>query len=45
FSSRGHAVPESYIRYLINSLREAFDLEGVPIRFFIRKGKNPYDDK
>ena len=45
FSSRGHAVPESYIRYLINSLRETFDLQGVPIRFFIRKGKNPYDDK
>ena len=45
FSSRGHAVPESYIRYLINSLRETFDLHGVPIRFFIRKGKNPYDDK
>ena len=36
---------ESYIRYLINSLRETFDLHGVPIRFFIRKGKNPYDDK
>ena len=45
FSSRGHAVPESYIRYLINSLRETFDFAGVPIRFFIRKGKNPYDDK
>ena len=45
FSSRSHAVPESYIRYLINSLRETFDLHGVPIRFFIRKGKNPYDDK
>ena len=39
FSSRGHAVHESYIRYLINSLRETFDLQGVPIRFFIRKGK------
>jgi len=26
-------------------LRETFDLQGVPIRFFIRKGKNPYDDK
>ena len=45
FSSRGHAVPENYIRYLINSLRETFDFHGVPIRFFIRKGKNPYDDK
>ena len=45
FSSRGHAVPDSYVRYLTNSLREAFDMPGVPIRFFIRKGKNPYDDK
>ena len=45
FSSRGHAVPDSYIRYLTNSLREQFDLTGTPIRFFIRKGKNPYADK
>ena len=45
FSGRAHAVPESYIRYLTKSLRETFDLFGVPIRFFIRKGKNPYVDK
>ncbi|MGC6471294.1 MAG: ribosome biogenesis GTPase Der [Parvibaculales bacterium] len=45
FSSRGNAVPDSYIRYLTNSLREQFDLSGIPIRFFIRKGKNPYADK
>ncbi len=45
FSSRGHAVPDSYIRYLTNSLRETFNLAGTPIRFFIRKGKNPYADK
>ncbi len=42
FAGRAHAVPESYIRYLTNSLREYFDLDGVPIRFYIRKGNNPY---
>jgi GTP-binding protein len=43
FSSRGHAVPESYQRYLLNNLRERFDLPGVPLRLFVRKGKNPYE--
>ncbi|MBM3533023.1 MAG: ribosome biogenesis GTPase Der [Alphaproteobacteria bacterium] len=36
------ALPESYERYLAGSLREVFDLGGVPIRFLLRKGKNPY---
>ena len=45
FSSRGHAVPESYQRYLVNNLRETFALDGVPLRIFVRKGKNPYEDK
>ena len=36
---------ESYIRYLGNSLREEFDLAGVPLRFALRKGENPYADK
>ena len=45
FSSRGHAVPESYQRYLANSLRETFALDGIPLRIFIRKGKNPYEHK
>ena len=44
FSSRGHAVPESYLRYLANDLRETFALNGVPLRLFVRTGKNPYDD-
>ncbi len=43
FSSRGHAVPDSYARYLANNLRASFGLTGVPVRIFIRKGKNPYD--
>ena len=35
-------MPEQYRRYLINSLRERFDLPGVPIRISVRSGKNPY---
>ncbi len=35
-------VPESYVRYLVNGMRERFDLPGVPIRIKIRKNKNPY---
>jgi GTP-binding protein len=35
-------IPDSYIRYLTNSLREAFKLPAVPIRIRIRKNKNPY---
>ncbi|MGD8879312.1 MAG: ribosome biogenesis GTPase Der, partial [Methyloceanibacter sp.] len=42
FCSQPKALPESYVRYLVNGLRETFDLPGVPIRFNLRKGKNPY---
>jgi len=35
-------MPESYIRYLINGMREAFDLYGVVIRMHPRSTKNPY---
>jgi GTP-binding protein len=44
FSSRPEALPESYLRYLVNGLRDAFGLDGTPIRVHVRKGseKNPY---
>lgn len=42
FSSRAEKLPESYRRYLMQGLRTAFDLPGVPIRLNLRKGKNPY---
>ena len=42
--SQRDALPESYIRYLANGLRDRFGLDGVPLRFLSRKGKNPYDD-
>ena len=43
FCSQADALPKAYLRYLTNSLRHAFDLPGVPIRFKFRKGDNPYD--
>jgi GTP-binding protein len=42
FVSRPEDLPDSYQRYLINGIREAFDLPGVPVRLHFRKGKNPY---
>src|SRR6195952_4029003 len=45
FCSRKDAVPTSYLRYLTNSLREAFDLPGTPIRIMLREKENPFAHK
>jgi GTP-binding protein len=45
FCSRADAVPESYLRYLTNSMREAFDLPGAPIRITLREKANPFAHK
>lgn len=45
FCQRAEAMPNSYLKYLTNSLREAFDLPGVPIRFNLRMGDNPFSKK
>ncbi len=42
FASRADQLPEHYKRYLINSLRESFDLPGVPMRLTVRSNKNPF---
>jgi GTP-binding protein len=42
FTSRADAVPDIYRRYLVNSLRETFDLPGTPLRLTLREKKNPY---
>jgi GTPase len=42
FTSRADALPDAYRRYLINSLRENFDLPGTPVRLTLREKKNPY---
>ncbi|WP_284176792.1 ribosome biogenesis GTPase Der [Rhabdaerophilum sp. SD176] len=43
FGNQLDALPESYKRYLVNSIRETFDLPGVPIRMTIRTTENPFD--
>ncbi|HEY8567293.1 MAG TPA: ribosome biogenesis GTPase Der [Beijerinckiaceae bacterium] len=43
FGNQLDALPKSYSRYLVNSLRESFELPGVPIRLSLRTGKNPFD--
>ena len=45
FMSRPEAMPDAYRRYLVNSLREQFDLPGTPIRLTLREKKNPYARK
>lgn len=43
--TRSDALPESYTRYLINNLREDFDMPSVPIRIHFRSPDNPYEYK
>jgi GTPase len=42
FAARAAALPETYRRYLINGLRETFDLPGTPIRLNVRAKSNPF---
>jgi GTP-binding protein len=44
FGTRTKALPESYVRYLVNGLREAFELPGTPIRLTFREPKNPFGE-
>ncbi len=43
FGTRAEQTPEDYQRYLSNSLREEFDLPGVPLRLEFRGHENPFD--
>ncbi len=43
FCSKAENMPNSYLKYLTNSLRQAFAMPGVPIRFNLRKGENPFE--
>jgi GTP-binding protein len=45
FCSRADAVPQSYLRYLVNSLRDEFELPGTPIRISLREKANPFAHK
>ncbi|WP_316191158.1 ribosome biogenesis GTPase Der [Bradyrhizobium sp. SZCCHNS2096] len=45
FCSRADAIPQSYLRYLTNSLRDTFDLPGTPVRITLREKANPFAHK
>ena len=45
YANRPADIPDSYIRYLENELRKTFKLPGIPIRFQVKGGKNPYHEK
>ncbi|MCL2713751.1 MAG: ribosome biogenesis GTPase Der [Alphaproteobacteria bacterium] len=45
FCSRADAVPQSYLRYLTNSFRGAFDVPGTPVRISLREKANPFRPK
>ncbi len=44
FSTRAGDLPEAYMRYLANGIRDTFGLDGVPIRIHLRKPKNPFEE-
>jgi GTP-binding protein len=45
FGNQLEALPASYERFLVNGLRQAFDLPGVPIRISKKTSDNPYAGK
>ena len=45
FGTRAERLPDDYARYLVNGLREACELPGVPIRLQLRGTTNPYVEK
>ena len=45
FGTRAERIPEDYSRYLVNGLREAFDMPGTPIRLQLRGTKNPFSEE
>ncbi|MBJ7534344.1 ribosome biogenesis GTPase Der [Rhodomicrobium vannielii ATCC 17100] len=45
FSSRPEALPDSYLRYLVNDLKKSFGLGPSPVRLHVRKTNNPYADE
>lgn len=40
--TRAEDLPASYKRYLVNGIRDAFDIKAVPIRLILKKPGNPY---
>ena len=45
FGTRAEQTPDDYQRYMVNSMREQFDLPGTPVRLQFRGTDNPYADR
>ena len=45
FGNQLDSLPDSYKRFLINGIRQTFDLPGTPIRINFRTSSNPYDKR
>lgn len=43
FAQMADELPDSYHRYLLNGIRDTFGIDGVPLRLYTRRGKNPFD--
>jgi len=42
FSNLNGDFNDSYQRYLLNNIRDEFDLQGIPIRLIFKNSKNPF---
>jgi GTP-binding protein len=45
FAAKADDLPDAYARYLVNGIRERFDLQGTPIRLQLRWTDNPFAKK
>jgi GTP-binding protein len=45
FAAKADELPDAYARYLINGIRERFDLKGTPIRLQLKRTDNPFADR
>jgi GTP-binding protein len=43
FAQMADELPDSYHRYLLNGIRDTFGMDGIPLRLYSRRGKNPFD--
>jgi GTP-binding protein len=45
FGAKLTTLPDDYLRYLTNGLRDTFGLTGIPVRIVLRQTENPYADQ
>ncbi|HEX6119122.1 MAG TPA: ribosome biogenesis GTPase Der, partial [Dongiaceae bacterium] len=45
FAAKADELPDAYARYVVNGIRERFDLQGTPIRLYLRQTDNPFAEE